>query len=113
MCAKLYHSALAEVYWATGLGEGPLEECALEVTVRAGWDDENDTFTQECGDKTQVNGTVQKIKTTRKVFGKAAVVKTVPSNLTCYQRTSGTVALGHVPFSKCRSLIRENDLRKK
>lgn len=67
------------------------------------------TLSHENAETRQVNGTVQRIKMTRKVFGKAAIVKTVPSNLTCYQRISGTVALGHVPISKCRSLIRENE----
>ncbi len=41
------------------------------------------------------------IKVTKKVFGKIATVRNIPTNLTCYSRVTGNNPLGKIPKSKC------------
>ncbi len=49
------------------------------------------------------------IRLTKRLFGKVATVRNIPSNLTCYSRVTGNHPLGKIPKSKCNVIYYEDN----
>lgn len=52
----------------------------------------------------------RKMKVVKRLFGKVATVRDIPTNLTCYSRVAGIKPLGEIPKSKCKVIYKENDI---
>ncbi len=49
------------------------------------------------------------IRLTKRLFGKVATVRNIPSILTCYSRVTGNHPLGKIPKSKCNVIYYEDN----